>query len=106
MRYYQHDEEGWLLGWHEDSTRARSVPIEPPRNVPGVQVRWDSNANTWKIDPSREQAQIAAENAELNKRQQAIALCRSYNPDTATASEVRTTLAASLYLLRQIFKDD
>lgn len=48
------------------------------------------------------EADIAAARA---ARQQAIDVCKAYNRTTATAAEVRNTLGAALYLLREVIRE-
>lgn len=101
MRYYEYDEQGWLIGWHGDANRDRSTAQVPPK--PAGQARFIEGA--WTLDPSREQQREADETAERTKRQQAIAIIKAYNPSTATAAEVRATVGAQNVLLRDIIQE-
>jgi hypothetical protein len=65
-----------------------------------------ANRASYGDAPTIDIADVTNELAtEQTKAQQAIDLCRSYNPATATAAEVRATLGASLFLLRRIMRE-
>lgn len=51
MIYYEYDNDGWLLGWHEDPQRpsSTSTTYEP---IPSIRARWVNGA--WTEDASRE----------------------------------------------------
>jgi hypothetical protein len=78
---------------------------------PGGQmlVLWDE----VKLGPVPTQANIdaaitayePAAAAAASSRQQAIAACKAYDRTTATAAEVRNTLGAALYLLREVIRE-
>jgi hypothetical protein len=102
MRLYEYDSQGFLVGWHEDANRPSSTTISPV-GILGSRAKW--NGAAWVEDTSRESQQAADAAAEQTKLQQAIAVCKAYDPATATAAEVRATLGASLFLLRRIMRE-
>ena len=102
MKFYEYDAQGWLVGWYEAETpRPNSTQILPLSPV--SQSRWVNGA--WTIDPSREQQREADALAERTKRQQAIAILKAYNSNTATAAEVRAAVGAQILLLRDIIRE-
>jgi hypothetical protein len=99
MKYYEYDAQGYLVGWYEAETaRPFSTPILPLS--PATQSRWVNGA--WTLDPSREQQQAADELDARTGRQQAVDLVRAYDPDTATPAQVRSTLGATIFLLKSV----
>lgn len=100
---YEYDAQGWLVGWHEDAARPNSTAVEPVGILPR-RARWDGSA--WVSDASRETADAEALVLERARLRAAKQRCREFNPDTATAAEVRATLAAALYLLRESLRED
>jgi len=65
-----------------------------------------ANRASYGEAPTVDIADITTELAtEQTKAQQAVDLCRNYNPATATAAEVRATLGASLFLLRRLMRE-
>lgn len=98
MKYYEYDNDGWLVGWYEAETpRPNSTQIPPL--FPASQSRWVNGA--WTINPTREQQRDVTEQAERTRVNQAITILKAYNPSTATAAEVRTTLGAAILLLKK-----
>jgi hypothetical protein len=55
MLYYEYDEQNYLVGTHDDTTRTRSTDIAPPPEIPLPHARWDGSQ--WVADPSRELAE-------------------------------------------------
>lgn len=103
MRYYEYDAQGWLIGgYNAENARPASTPIDFAP-IPGIRARWVNGA--WTIDTTREQQQAADETAERTRRQQAIAILKAYNPNTATAAEVRAAVGAQNILLREIIHE-
>ena len=102
MIYYEYDQQGFLVGWHEDANRPSSTSVQP-NGVQPSRAKW--NGSIWVDDGAREAQQAADAAAEQTKLQQAIAVCKAYDPSTATAAEVRATLGASLFLLRRIMRE-
>ena len=96
MKYYEHDAQGWLIGWYDaDTPRTNSTPTEP--KVAPARARWDGTA--WGSDGEREAKDAADETAKLTRRAQVLATLRAYDPATATAADVRTALAAVITYL-------
>lgn len=102
MKFYEYDINGWLIGWHEDATRPSSTTVAPD-GVPPRRARW--NGSAWIEDATRETQDATDGQAERTRRQQAITVLKSYNRDTATATEVRVTLDATIYLLKSIISE-
>jgi hypothetical protein len=95
---YEYDDDGWLVGTHSDAARKCSTTTAPDGIASG-RARW--NGAGWISDASRETQEAAAKTAEADRVAQAVARCKSYDPATATASDVSATLAALLLLLKQ-----
>lgn len=55
MIFYEYNNDGWLIGWHEDSSRQRSTTLGYPP-IPPSRARFVAGA--WVDDPTREQKQI------------------------------------------------
>lgn len=97
MILYEYDTNGWLVGWHEDAQRPNSTPLDF-RPVPPAQARW--NGAAWVADSSRQDAQATTDAADRTVRNQALQLLRNYDPATATAADVKNTLAALIRVFR------
>ena len=103
MRYYEHNTEGFLTGWYNaDSPRANSTEVAPTGISP-ARARWDGAA--WVDDATQETTHGAARATEATAHAQAVNLCRSYDPATASAAEVRATLGAALRLLKRTMQE-
>ncbi len=97
MKYYEHDEQGWLIGWYDaDWSRPNSTSIEP--KVAPARARW--NGTTWASDGTREAQTISEETAAGTRRAQVLATLQAFNPATASAASVRTTLAALIDFIK------
>jgi len=96
MRFYEYDNDFFLVGWHEDPSRPNSTTV-PPDGIPPRRARWARSA--WVEDSSREGADVAAEQTARTRLQQARDVLRAYDPATATAADVRVALAAVILVL-------
>ena len=103
MKYYEYDSEGFLLGWHEDPNRPNSTTLEPV-GIPPRRAKW--NGVAWEENTFAEDKDVTDLQTEKSKIQIAKNKCRNYDPATATATDVKETLAAALYILRGLLKDD
>jgi len=91
MKYYEHDAQGWLIGWYDaDTPRTNSTPTEP--KIAPARARW--NGTTWVSDGERETKDATDASAVVTRRAQVLATLRAYDPATATAADVRAALAA------------
>lgn len=96
MKYYEYDADGFLVGWYDASVpRVRSTAVEPTVEC----ARW--NGTAWVRDTSQRDSKEAKDTADALTRQQAIARLSSYDPATATASDVRETLAAVILFIKK-----
>jgi len=96
--FYEYDAQGWYSGWHENPNHPNILNCTtiPPAFLPS-RARW--NGTGWYEDLAREQAQIASESDTLTRRQQAIAFLRAFDPNIATAADVKIAVAAIIRLL-------
>lgn len=103
MRYYEYDSQGWLVGgYNAESPRPNSTPIAPAAIAP-CRARW--NGSSWIEDAARETQAAADEQAERTRRQQATTVLRNFDEGTATLAQTRNAVAATRYLLREIFQE-
>lgn len=102
MKLYEYDNDGWLIGWHEDTDRPNSTTAAPEGLAPR-RARW--NGSAWADDASRETQEAVDDQADRTRAQAAIAKCKAYDPATATAADVRTTLGAALHLIRNVVQE-
>jgi len=101
--YYEYEEGGgWLIGTHNDAQRPHSTTIAPD-GIPPNRARW--NGTAWVEDQAREVADEADRQQKATALQQAVSICKAYDPATATAAEVRFTLGAALFILRRIVQE-
>lgn len=101
MIFHEYDNNGWLVGWHEDAARASSTTVAPA--VPPSRARWDGT--TWIDDGTREAQAAAATAVVVAKRAQVLALLRSYDPAATTPANTQQTLAAAIVLLKNLISD-
>lgn len=92
MILYEYDDDGWLIGWHEDAVRPQSTDVPPPY---GPRSRW--NGTAWISDDSREraiaQADIArAVDAVVQRRLDAHARTWGYASIEAAMSWMTSTV--------------
>lgn len=103
MRYYDYDNNGWLIGSKERAEqRPNSTPLDF-RPIPPHRARFVGGA--WTDDPGREQAEVVQAQAaaqEAQRRAQAIALLEGLDFDAATAAQTRQAVRAMWVLLRSI----
>jgi hypothetical protein len=102
MIFYEYDSQGWYIGWYDaTSPRPNSTQLAPSMRPP--LARFVGAA--WTSDTTRETQQNTTEEADRTKRQQAIDIVKAYNPNTATASEVRVALGATIFLLKSLVQE-
>lgn len=101
-RYYAYDAEGFYVGaFSADAPRPSSTAVAP--EIRHSAARW--NGMTWILDTTREQELVTQEADERNRRQQAVAILKSFNATTATANETRAAVAALIVVVRDIVHD-
>jgi hypothetical protein len=94
MRYYEHNTEGFLVGWYNaDSPRANSTDVAPT-GIPPDCAKW--NGTAWTNDATQQGTRDAAKVAKDAVKDADKQRLKDIDPDTATDADVLLAMRAFL----------